>query len=768
MRRCRGVAVLVVLGAALAACGRPVPRFSADNARAHVDMLAGTIGSRPIGTPENARARQYIVDQLKLYGFTVRVQDADARRPELGRTAHVSNIIGVLQGQERSAVGLLSHYDSVPEAPGAGDDASGVAISLEAARVLASAGGRRHSLMVLVTDGEEAGLMGAAALVTDREVSGRLAAYVNIEGVGTSGTAELFETGPLNDWIVRPWARRAPHPRGASYALEIYRRLPNDTDFSILARHDIPGLNFAFIDDSYAYHTARDTAERVPTSALLRTGENIVATLQGLDEENLAARSDRVPTFFGVNERTAFSWGPVTSWVLAILALVAGVLAWVRVLAASVRLVGTWRWLIDLVWTLLGVIIVAGALVLTTWALRHTRAVYHPWYAHPTRLFVLLILTGITTGWCAMRVGRWIPARAHAPRHPMIAWSFALPVWIAAAGGMATIAPASGYLWTLPLLIAGAGLLLVPLEVAPVRAVSTVVLGVAGAIWLRDSADLLQFTISIFGRLPLVTPVASYAALMLATGMMIAPPFVAATAAVRPVLRGSIVTAVLLILTAGAAALAYSAPAYTTERPQRRHFRVIVPAGGPAATYEVGSLEPGIDLHESAPRGWTRVSGAPESAVPVAAFPFPFVFRTTAPSPGPPPASIGAFTLTSVAAGTELAITVVPQAPGLTVVFALPAGVAPARSNLPGVEFGGRWRATFVGVPAEGLTWRAAFRAGHEAQLPQALAMVVSHRFPGGAGWQSLPPWLPQDRAVWSQDVAWILAPPIPPVSPLR
>ena len=63
-----------------AACSRSAPRFSLDNARAHVEMLAGTIGSRPIGTPENARARQYIVDQLRLYGFDVRVQETDARR----------------------------------------------------------------------------------------------------------------------------------------------------------------------------------------------------------------------------------------------------------------------------------------------------------------------------------------------------------------------------------------------------------------------------------------------------------------------------------------------------------------------------------------------------------------------------------------------------------------------------------------------------------------------------------------------------------------
>src|SRR5262249_6462061 len=157
------------------------------NARAHVRMLAGTIGSRPIGTPENQRARQYIVDQLRLYGFDVRVQETDARRPEFGRTARVSNIIATKRGSEPHAFALVSHYDSAPEAPGAADDAQGVAVSLEAARVLAARSGAKHTLFVIVTDGEEVGLMGAAGLASDRDVTDRLQAYINIEATGSAG-----------------------------------------------------------------------------------------------------------------------------------------------------------------------------------------------------------------------------------------------------------------------------------------------------------------------------------------------------------------------------------------------------------------------------------------------------------------------------------------------------------------------------------------------------------------------------------------------------
>src|SRR5687767_9837610 len=217
---------LLFLLAALSGCSRGAVLFSESNARVHLDMLAGTIGSRPAGTPEALRARDYVIDQLKLFGYEVRVQDTDARRAEHGLTARVSNIIGVLPGERREAIALLSHYDSSPDAPGAGDDAFGVAVSLEAARVLATKR-RQWTTFVLVTDAEEVGLMGAAALMTDRDVVDRLQAYVNIEANGTAGPVMLFETGPGNDWIVEPWEHSAPYPRGGSFALEVYRRLPN-------------------------------------------------------------------------------------------------------------------------------------------------------------------------------------------------------------------------------------------------------------------------------------------------------------------------------------------------------------------------------------------------------------------------------------------------------------------------------------------------------------------------------------------------------------
>ena len=768
--RVRRAAVLAILLICVAGCGREAPRFSLDNARAHVQMLAGTIGSRPIGTPENVRARQYVVDQLRLFGYDVRVQEMDARRPDRGLTARVANIIAVKAGAEKNAIALVSHYDSHPAAPGAADDGLGVAVSLEAARVLAARDDRRHTLFVLVTDGEEAGLMGAAGLVTDRAVMDRLQAYLNIESTGSGGTSMLFETGPGNGWIVGPWAKSAPHPRGASFAVEVYRRLPNDTDFSILKRRDVPGLNFAATGDSYPYHTARDTPDRLSDHTLRQTGENAVASILSLDARDLSTRSGADQTFFDIGQVAALSWGPVTSWFIAMLSLAAGLLAWFKTLGTSVRLVGLGRWLLDAGWALVGVAAITGAMIGGTWLLRAARTVYHPWYARPDRMFLLLLALGVLAGWLVVRIGALLPARAHGPRHPVLIWSVTLPLWVALAGVTASVAPGAAYLWTLPLLVAGLGLLAVPSgNAAGVRAISVLVLAVAGTLWLRDTMELLRFMVAVLGRMPFVTPVWVFSALMLACGAMVAPPFVAALSAPAPLLRPSFVTTALLVAVVVTAGFAYAAPAYTYQQPQRRYMRVLTEPDASTSTYEVGSQEPGLDLEAGAPAGWYRASDLPATTVPFGPFGPPYVFRATAAAPGPPPAAVTGFTITPLAAGAEVTMTIMPRGPGLTAAFVLPDGVLPARSNFPGVVVRGRWRAIYVAVPSEGVTWRASFRRGVESKLPAAQAVISSPRFPGGSGWQSLPAWLPQEHVVWDVNLAWILKPPvvIAPVAPM-
>jgi hypothetical protein len=163
---------------------------------------------------------------------------------------------------------------------------------------------------------------------------------------------------------------------------------------------------------------------------------------------------------------------------------------------------------------------------------------------------------------------------------------------------------------------------------------------------------------------------------------------------------------------------------------------------------------------------------ATDPPVPWGRYNHPFVFRTVGPALGPAPASIAALTIGPLSEGTQLTLSVVPRQPGLTVSFVLPPGLAPARSSLPGMPRRGRWTATFVAPPAEGIAWSASFRGDVAAPLRETRVSVTSPRFPGGLGWQQLPAWLPQDNAVWSAAATWVIpaasAPAIAPVPPLR
>lgn len=757
--------LVLILVLTAGGCSRSAGIFSEPNARAHISMLAGTIGSRATGTDANARARAYVVDQLRLFGYEVRVQEADARRPEFGRTAHVSNIIGVLAGSRREAIGLVSHYDSVPESPGAADDGLGVAVSLEAARVLASRSDRTWSILMIVTDGEESGLMGAAALVTDREVMNRLQAYINVEAAGSGGPGMLFQAGPDNGWITGPWARSAPHPRGASYGIELYKRLPNDTDFTILARHGIPGLNFALIGDGYAYHTPRDVPERISARTLRDIGENVVATARALDGRDITRRRPSGSVYFDIGGVTAVSYPALAGWILSVGAVLLGAIACVRIVPAAIRLGGVLRWLLTAVWTVAGFTAAGLAMAGATRALRAARAVYHPWYARPDRLFLLLLAVGVTAAWLMSRAGRWLPARTHGMRDPLVTWSVALPFWVLLSMAMLWLAPGAAYLWTLPLLTAAVLLLVVP-ETSPtsLRMASVAVLAVAATLWLRDTLELLRFMAPLFGRLPVITPSWVYAAVLGAASLMMAPPFIAAVAGARPIARPSLVTALCLLATAIAGAAAWAAPAYTEAQPQRRMVRALQEAGGPSAIWEIGSVEPGLDLRTGAPAGWILQSDPAAATIPWGRLPHPFVFRTTGPALGPPPAAITSSASTPVAAGSELAITVVPARRGIALSFVLPAGVIPARTSLPGALRLGRWTATFIAPPAEGLVWRAAFGTTGAGQLQGVQVVATEASLAEAAAGTGLPQWLPQDRAVWSAAATWVLPPPEPPL----
>jgi Peptidase family M28 len=250
-------------------------QFSAERAFKHVEVLSRA--PHPVGSAEHAVVENYILASLRQNGLAPRVQKATAKDRWSGMPIALENIIAGLKGNTPGpAILLVAHYDSVSAGPGAGDDAAAVAALLETARIFKSLPTFKRNVFFLFTDGEEAGLLGAKAFVAEDPLAKDVALVLNFEARGSGGPVILFETSDENAWLMENVGRAASHPVANSLSYEVYKRLPNDTDFTVFKRAGIPGLNFAFIDQLVNYHSANDTPQNLDRGSLQQQGDYAV------------------------------------------------------------------------------------------------------------------------------------------------------------------------------------------------------------------------------------------------------------------------------------------------------------------------------------------------------------------------------------------------------------------------------------------------------------------------------------------------------------
>jgi hypothetical protein len=742
--------LLAVLALMVAGCRPAAPAVDLAHAQSYLVRLADTIGSRPVGSRESVEARAYLVSELEKLGFSVRVQQALAVNPALGLTAPVANIIATKDGSRRDAIALISHHDSVPEAMGALDAGLGVAAVLESARQLVTQP-LRHSLLVIITDAEELGLLGARAVMNDAEVVERVRAFLNFDGTGAAGPALLFEVGTGRGTPLDAWSEGAAMPEGASYTTEIYRRLPNDTDFSIFKRLNASGLNFAAVGDSYAYHTDRDVAARVSPATLHHTIVNTISTVRALDARDIEGDPTAAPTYFDLGGYGAIVYGPNATTGIAIVAVILGGIAWLRLtrqLWRSRRLAGL---LSTAVWAAVTVAGTLGAMIGAVWALRAVRAELTPWYASPLGFLLLVTATGITAAWIFARLAAILPRSIRPDRDPSATWWAALPLWIGAGVFLQRSAPTAAYLVTLPLMAAGVLVLAAGASTVRLRVASLVVLGVGAFFGLGDLTRLLTFMVPLFGWLPIATPVWLYPAVLAASGLLVAPPLAAALAGLTP----PVVTPVRVGMALGFALLvtgfqAFSASAYTAERPERRTARYVQDDVKGEVWWEIGGLESAPNLIGNGPEGarWERVSDAPSTSVRLARLNQPMVFRTGSSVASAAPAEIRAALSRVGKDGASVELSIAPHG-NLVAQIVLPPGLVPSAASIAGVVTGDRWSATYVAPPASGLTVTLAFDRWTSAEPPQILVALTTVGLPGGSGRLRLPDWLPKATATW-------------------
>lgn len=327
-----GLAIYLVRAPRPVLASAPATAFSAERALREVAVVARQPHS--IGTLANGLVRDYLVRRCRALGLAATVQDTTVVLANFGYLtgARVQNVVARLPGRTPGgpAVLVLTHYDSQPHTPGASDDGAGVAAALETMRALRAGPPLAHDVVWVFTDGEEMGLLGARAYAAGTARLRRTVGVVlNFEARGNTGPSMLFEVSAGNSWVLSEFAKAAPVPVGSSLAYEIYRYLPNGTDFTAFRAAGLPGLNFAFTGGYAYYHSPADTPGRLDLASLQHQGDYMLPLVRHFAGIPLAHAPTADSTFFNplgtwlVLYDAGWNWVlNITGWSLLLVAIV--------------------------------------------------------------------------------------------------------------------------------------------------------------------------------------------------------------------------------------------------------------------------------------------------------------------------------------------------------------------------------------------------------------------------------------------------------------
>ncbi len=536
-------------------------QFSAERAWPILERLYADGLPHPLDTEAGDAMRQRVVAEFEALGYEVQLQTAWGCRVQYTTCGLANNVLVRLPGQLAGpALMVTAHYDSVGAGPGVADDMAGVAAIIEVARMLRSSPPLLNTVLFVITDGEESGLLGAEAFMNHPWVN-EVGLIANYEARGTGGQSLLFQTSPGNAWLIDQYVSAAPRPATSSLLYEIYRMLPNDTDLSVYLDAGIPGINFAFVEHVQRYHTVLDNLEYLDRDTFQHQGENVLAAVRAFGNANLSSMpagnaiyQDVLP---GLVVRAPEGWGvfmaggALVLWLLIVLALLgAGALTGGGLAVALVS-------------TLVALAAAAGAAMGVAELIKMLTGAGEPWYAHalPTRIAV----------WAAAAFGYLLVTSLAARRAGF--WGMAAAVWLwwtALSIAAAVLLPGTAVMPLLPTLIATTLFALLALFGVGLPARRSATVG-----WL----PVVLVLVSVFATGYLVLQLAYMFELALGFGLAVALGLLVALAlsSTAPLLatprgtgmvRGGLMLLALLVA-AGGAVWATRVPAYSAERPQR-------------------------------------------------------------------------------------------------------------------------------------------------------------------------------------------------------
>jgi hypothetical protein len=538
--------------------------FSASRAMSILENLLQEGIAHPVGSEANKRVKERILSWLVQQDIQAEVQETWGCSTTRPGCAWVENIIAEIPGKQSSPyLVLMAHYDSVPPAPGAGDDGAGMAAVLEIGRMLKQEGPFQNPILLVITDAEEVGLLGAEAFFAHHPKKDLIGAVVNVEGSGTSGPSQLLRTAMSNKSLIDAYGDETEYPKGMSLISEIFKRMPNDTDFSVSIRADIPGIDFAFAGERNHYHTPNDNLQNLDLRTLQHHGENVLPlarTLASIDLNNLEDSSLVYSDVYG----SWISWSVSFSLFLVLFSVV-------LLLIASAKLgVEPLKCLLASFIPLLVITCISLALFANFKLIEWFNGATVSWPANDLPFRIVLFSVPAVIGFA---IASWLNKFLDREHSLLGVWWF----WCLLAAVFTFVLPDAANLLILPLVIAA---VLVPISAwlpAPMRTVlqlATLIMVVPaslGMVLLLEESQGYRLIVTTFFSLGLFT------------------------ASIAPFVRGALVRASIvmgLLGVVGGTVAASTMPLYSAWRPQHLNFYFVQDNDAQVAYWRVQANEP--------------------------------------------------------------------------------------------------------------------------------------------------------------------------------
>ena len=414
-------------------------------------------------------------------GLQARVEQFDRVLLSPGTEVAVStaNVVGMLPGGQSGTILVGAHHDSRNAAcPGASDGASGVAVVLEAARILARRS-HRHTLVFASFGGEETfGLPGSREFV--RRWDGppiRLAITLDFVGTGQVFVAP-FPTSP-ELWANRLLRQAEREARTGRVSFDPWLTIvPRLVPFDFAADHEsflekrIPALNLSCQFPDWTYHTSEDQPGRVEGETLLATRDLVVRMVEGADARGPSTiETDRSYLPLPLFGYPFFLSEPLLILAAAVVALL-GLATLVRFRRELASLSGIAEGLRGVLVCLpLAALAVSGPF-LAERALEGIGKVRHPWYANPAFHVTGAILALAFTLWLSLYLARFL-------RPSTLSGAYLVPA-VVLEGAMAAACLASGRAdLAFPFVVATGAMLLAGWSPYAIRRFALGVLGAA-------------------------------------------------------------------------------------------------------------------------------------------------------------------------------------------------------------------------------------------------------------------------------------------------